>query len=354
MLKVLKIENFRSFESFELQNVGRINLLIGENNSGKTSLLEAIYLLKSGINLLPLYEVIQNRAEYLSGDQKSRPDLDIKLLFHQRNPQLEDYFLVESLATDGAQALVRYELHKNSSDFQRGVSGDLVEHHRGFTLAVSALNRENQALEMPLNADIGLPQKYIRQFSQQAGLEQYQFFAPALSNRRKLNALFEAIELTPKETDLYEILKVIEPSICRIAPQRAHADEFKVLLEGAEEPIPLKNLGSGVWHLLGLALSLVNAAGGLLMVDNMDVGLHGGMLPDLWRLIWETANKLDIQVFATTHSRDCWQSLAEIAAREDADGNDIRLHNIKKGAEQSVTLDHRQLIGATKRRKQKR
>ena len=42
MLKSVKIENFRGFKSFELQQLGRINLLVGENNTGKTSILEAI------------------------------------------------------------------------------------------------------------------------------------------------------------------------------------------------------------------------------------------------------------------------------------------------------------------------
>lgn len=351
MLKVLKIENFRGFQSFELQNLGRVNLLVGENNSGKTSLLEAIYLLKSGVNLLPLYELIQIRAEYLSGDPKTRPDLDIKLLFHQRRPQIEDYFLIESLTTDGSQELLRYSLQKNGSDFQQGAAGDLVELYRGFSLVVNALSQENQELEMPLHTDMGLPQKYVRQFAEPPGFTQHQFVPSALAGSKNLNTLFDAIELTPKEEDLYEMLRVIEPEIQRIAPQRNHSGEFKVLLAGAEDPIPLRNLGGGVGHLLNLALSLVNAAGGLLMVDDIDMGLHSSVMPDLWRLIWETANKLDIQVFATTHSRDCWQSLAEIAAQEDTDGDDIRIHNIKKGADQSAVLDNRKLAGLTKRRR---
>ncbi|NES25231.1 MAG: AAA family ATPase, partial [Symploca sp. SIO3E6] len=47
MLNTLKIENFRGFKSFELQQLGRVNLLVGVNNSGKTSILEAIQLLCS-------------------------------------------------------------------------------------------------------------------------------------------------------------------------------------------------------------------------------------------------------------------------------------------------------------------
>ncbi len=45
MLRSLVIDNFRAFEHFEMERLGRINLLVGKNNCGKTSVLEAIYLL---------------------------------------------------------------------------------------------------------------------------------------------------------------------------------------------------------------------------------------------------------------------------------------------------------------------
>ena len=160
-----------------------------------------------------------------------------------------------------------------------------------------------------------------------------------------MSSLFETIELTPKEIDLYEALRIVEPAICRIAPQRAYSGEFKVLLEGAEKPIPLKRLQGGVWYMLNLALGLVNAAGGVLMVDDIDVGLCGKMMNDLWPLILEMAHKLDIQVFATTHNQECWQSLADLATHRDINGHDIRIHHIQKGGSQSMALDHRKLAG---------
>lgn len=65
MLRSLKIENFRCFQSFELQQLGRLNLLVGMNNSGKTSILEAIQLLVSQSNLKKLANGMINRGEYV-------------------------------------------------------------------------------------------------------------------------------------------------------------------------------------------------------------------------------------------------------------------------------------------------
>src|SRR5688500_12184663 len=44
MIDSVRIRNFRCFESAEISGLGRINLVVGDNRSGKTALLEAIYL----------------------------------------------------------------------------------------------------------------------------------------------------------------------------------------------------------------------------------------------------------------------------------------------------------------------
>ncbi|MEH2112332.1 AAA family ATPase [Nostoc sp.] len=90
MLKTIKIDNFRSFQSFELQKLGRINLLVGKNNIGKTSILEAIQLLCSRNNLDPLRQTMTNRSEYFFDDERSErrlrlsqaQDLDVRHLFY--------------------------------------------------------------------------------------------------------------------------------------------------------------------------------------------------------------------------------------------------------------------------------
>ena len=71
MLEQLKIENFRCFKYFELNHLGRVNLLVGENNSGKTSILEAIKMLFSQSSLQSLKEIMASRGEYFDSDVPS-------------------------------------------------------------------------------------------------------------------------------------------------------------------------------------------------------------------------------------------------------------------------------------------
>ena len=67
-----------------------------------------------------------------------------------------------------------------------------------------------------------------------------------------------------------------------------------------------------MWRMLGLAVALANAKGGILLVDEIDTGLHYSVMEDMWRMVSRRASALDVQVFATTHSKDCWESLAAI------------------------------------------
>lgn len=108
MLKTIKIENFRGFESFELQNLGRLNLLVGTNNSGKTSILEAIRLLCSRNNLEPLREMMISRGECFWDENRKYKELDICHLFYNHEITINSRFLVLGVHKDSQEKLIGY------------------------------------------------------------------------------------------------------------------------------------------------------------------------------------------------------------------------------------------------------
>ena len=114
----------------------------------------------------------------------------------------------------------------------------------------------------------------------------------------------------------------------------------------AGERIPVGSLGDGIWRLLGVALALVRASGGVLLVDEIDTGLHYSVLVDMWRLVFETARKLDVQVFATTHSRDCYEALAAVT---EPDRTEISLQRIERGKAEAVAFTELEIRQAAER-----
>lgn len=121
--------------------------------------------------------------------------------------------------------------------------------------------------------------------------------------------LWESIQLTEREDDVIKMLKILEPGVQRIGFQFTDLNVMVKLEE--QPPIPLGNMGDGMNRVLGIAIVLASAADGFLLVDEIDTGFHYKTITDMWRVVMETAVRLNVQVFATTHSWDCVESFAE-------------------------------------------
>ena len=98
-----------------------------------------------------------------------------------------------------------------------------------------------------------------------------------------------------------------------------------VRLEGMQEPFSLKSMGDGILRLFQIVLALVNAQDGILLIDEMENGLHWSIQPKVWDVVFRLAEKLDIQIFATTHSRDGIEAFDAVWKKNVQAGAFIRL-----------------------------
>jgi predicted ATP-dependent endonuclease of OLD family len=90
----------------------------------------------------------------------------------------------------------------------------------------------------------------------------------------------------------------------------------------------LRTFGDGVNRLFGVILSLCNARNGVLLVDEIENGLHYSVQTEIWRTIFRLANTLNVQVFATSHSWDCVRAFQEAASESPQDGVLVRLSKV--------------------------
>ena len=109
---------------------------------------------------------------------------------------------------------------------------------------------------------------------------------------------------------------------------------------------PLGSHGEGMRRLMMMSLSLLESRGGVLLVDEIDTGLHYSILGDVWRLVIETAIKHDVQVFATTHSYDCIRGLSWLCESYPHLAQEVSLQKIEPTLERSVSLRADQIIFA--------
>lgn len=352
MLNALRIENFRCFKTFELLELGRLNLLVGTNNSGKTSILEAIYLLMSQSKLQALREIMIGRGEFVLSDERvSNRELEVHHLFYGHEIDIGSNFSIfGDNRNNGTKTTISVE-NTGDSNFSGGE----------FRLVIVDWPSEEEypTIKIPLSSEGGLQLDYLRRTPRdfkESGAKT-QFVTSNSWTTEKMIELFDRVVLTPEEDLVTEALQTIEPDIDRIAAiasdnyrrYTGSRSGFVVKIANGNQRVPIGSMGDGIWRMLGLTLAIVNARNGVLLVDEIDTGLHFSAMSDMWKLIWETAKKLNVQVFATTHNSDCWTSLATIANTETPSEEGITIQRIEKGKSSSVVFTERQVVIAAER-----
>jgi AAA15 family ATPase/GTPase len=369
MFTSLKVNNFRCFQSFELQELGTINLLVGANNSGKTALLEAIQLLCSGGNLNSLQELMISRGEYECHKSDRRREiereLDISNLFHGYQIETKTQLTIEA-ANEKTQDNLTLSVLESESNFDNSEEFDdnITELGR-LDLYLHFTGQKEEKFKLPLSTAGGLSTDYLRRrrTNGKVGIKT-QFITPLSLNINQLTSLFDKVVLTPEENLVLEALKIIDPKIERIAsvgPDKygeiatslGQRGGFVVKFSDKEKPIPIGNLGDGIWRLLAVILTIISCKDGVFLVDEIDSGLHHTAMFEMWQLVWKIAKKLNIQVFATTHSSNCWKSLADVILEEKLTGengsNEIRIHRIETRKNTSVVFTEPEIVIADKR-----
>ncbi|MGK7943639.1 MAG: ATP/GTP-binding protein [Microcystaceae cyanobacterium] len=369
MLTSLQIENFRGFRSFQLSNLGKINLLVGSNNSGKTSILEAIYFLDSPNNIKSLLDILDYRGEvsWLE-DQDFQSEHPIKRM-------AKDFHIKYLFNLDKID-----NINTNYTDSKISIVGNNKTNQRELSISINTLNSDDyfdlidqnssylgntnlrlqwtkfEPLEIPLSLNQTLFPPHIRKLIRLSNsqINTINFVKPIGLDIEKLVNIFNNISLTPKQKIVIEALQIIDPNIEGIAIDIKSTDSnrggFKILWSGSEEPVPIGIMGDGIWQLLNITLAMVNSQNGIVLLDEIDSGLHFETMLKMWKLIWKIANDYNIQVFATTHNSDCWTSLADLINEENINMNDdknqIIIHRIEQKKERATFFDMKEIVVA--------
>jgi AAA15 family ATPase/GTPase len=321
MLIDLTIHNYRFLQDFHIDGLAQVNLIVGSNNSGKTSLLEAIYLLVNQNNPQSMIDLLDNRGEVASSKtfNLSR-SYQIKHLFSNHQINFDNNIHFQS----GKQNPLNLQIQLTIAGNREELSTDIENETPLFTL--NFYYNSHPGIEIPVYEDGTLDTRFFKNKSAISLLTftppACKFLTTANTNFNQLSILWDSINLTPKEDEVIKALQIIEPHVERISFTSSRSNSNVIIkMRGQSDPIPLGSMGDGMRRLLTLALSIVNVEKGFLLVDEIDTGLYYEVQADMWRLILETAHRLNIQVFATTHSWDCVRAFNE--ALEDTKNSKI-------------------------------
>ena len=340
----LHIQGFRGIKELSIPRLGRVTLITGKNNTGKSSVLEALRLHTQHAAPQVLYDILTGREEYFgAGDEYHRPDgLDVipnvSPLFHGFPKTAEDFGPISISATgkSGPMELdlrLEWFVHDIDSAGDPGLipreESDLEDpelvpqltvktESGGWHRLLNALFRQPRARRAPY------PMTFNR------GRMPCIFVSPYTgASTDALAQLWDSVSLTENESDVVEALRIVAPEIAAVTMVGGEGPSGRrtamVRSDHIARPVPLRSFGDGINRLFSMALSLVNARGGVLLIDEFENGLHYSVQLDAWRMIFQTAAKLDVQVFATTHSWDAITTFQNAAAESPEEGMYLRL-----------------------------
>jgi AAA15 family ATPase/GTPase len=342
MLSNLRIKGFRCFEDFEMEKLGRINLLVGANNSGKTSILEALELLILRGDVWHIFDILKRRGELIINDSdffnKIELEVEIMRLFNFKNINKE--FNMEAMEKENDNLWGLKLIFDDRGDKYINI----LEKHKNYYTNIGDIRLSNF---------LGFGQEWLKVlYNKREDLPNLAcVFTNFISTSQLINYLDDII-ITENEEIIIESLKIIDSNIERIAPihkfMEFNLNNIKggavIKTKNHKDRIPIGSMGDGLWRVLCLVLALVRAKDGYLLVDEIDTGLHYTIMDKVWELIYKTAKKLNVQVFATTHSQDCRESLASICDKDRED--EIFIHRIEKNKKKSIIYTEGEIIAA--------
>jgi energy-coupling factor transporter ATP-binding protein EcfA2 len=319
-LDYLEIEQFRGIRELKLEQLGDVNLLLGDNDSGKTSVLEAVRMFEAPDNI---NMIIRNARERL---------LISKLYIW------ESYTLLECLCNlfPFSQESKRLSLRAgiDGIDQTLAISGELfhilrpvsAEELRGYLYSEKSKNVElieREVLTFQGNIDyrgktipISIDEYYSRP-SLTKPFQTIKYMAPGDHLTGRNNA---SIYRTSKkqELEIVKLLKLIDPDIegFKLVENEMPGGRNQVIEHKRFGNIPLYSYGDGMKKILALASYVLSAKGGVLLIDEIETSLQASHLKRVFAWLLRACRQFEVQLFVTTHSLEAVSALAGCAVED--------------------------------------
>lgn len=307
MYESLEITNFRCFEHLKVTDLARVNLIAGRNSTGKTTLLEALYIHAMRGDPQAIEEVADSRGTRHRA-REAMGDAVWGTLFFGRDTSREI-----TLANEAAEG----ESHEHTVRLAESRDREALK------ITYEPLDgvRETDRMVAPLRGT-------RVSITWRATYEPVFVWAGNRPSPEDLAVDFSEFVKTKRKHEIVEVMRLVEPRISDLELLReggvtaVHADI------GLERLVPLSVAGDGLVRLTQYVLAIANAPHCIVLIDEFESGLHYSVLRDVWHVVAEAARRHDVQVFASTHSWECIRAAHEAFGA--AEQYDFRLHRLQR------------------------
>jgi len=325
--KNITIKNFRGIDYLKIDDFSRVNVFLGQNGSGKTSVLEAILILAGMSNpgLPQSVNILRSRGT-------SGQFLDVRCFFH--NLILTTPPEVSSEQFDGVKRHLALRM-PFVFDEQTQVTTPIGQIQRS-----DAMAQVNQIeMDFDITADnIVNRYKSTMTFNQQ-GLVKERKIAEGYQEKLYASLIPASLAALNAVNDLTELVKrkmkqlVVDRLVYfdnRITNVEVLGDGVFVGIEGVPELLPVSMHGDGLFRYLTIVAASANPISNIVLIDEIDNGLHYSVYKKLWEAIFALATATNKQVFVTTHSKETLMRLSQMLEENPDYQQELRLYTLEK------------------------
>lgn len=333
MIKSLQVKNFRGFGSLEIKELNKFNLLVGHANTGKTTLMEAIFLLLGVLN--PKLAISINGFRGLEAIDQNY----WARYFHDLKMEQEISIAGEITGTieELRKLTITPKLVSHLRETENGVSAHTASDYastsaavpRGLLYCYDRLKAHAEEYET-FRTELVEEEKGTAQW--EPSREHDKFIVPAVflsagTLYSGLASRFAQMAEAKLKPDLLAVLSLIDKDILDLELGQNNVLFCDV---GLPKMLPVNLMGGGVIKVLSALTAFADCSKGVLLLDELENGLHFSAQEILWRALYEAANKFDVQIIASTHSYECVRAFQAVAKERLDLYDDFSLFRLEK------------------------
>lgn len=301
MIENFEIVKYKCFENFKLERLSRINIITGDNNVGKTALLEAINLSQidsyDAVNTAPIIDLVINRGVVLESASFENYIRKLDFIAKVNNKKISIQFKYPLKFSEKEQEA--FKIHKDSGNKEFLVIkwDEVIE-----LVSINNIEFYHNMLAYPI-----IVTRYINS---------------SKPEHNYLAKLYSAIQSKGIQHKFLEYLQLLDNNIKWIEPQLVGNEVYlRVNLANPEISLLSSELGEGTNRFIEILATILTTEEKVVLIDEIENGIYYKKFKNIWKAIIEIAEKEDIQLFVTTHNEDTIEALKE--ASEEVGFEDI-------------------------------
>lgn len=345
MFREIRIKSYRGLNDIKLTNLGPINVLVGENNSGKTSVLEAIQLFTDKDVLTSMISVARKREIPLApfGRNRLQP-FDAFLysfpMYQERYKQV--YIEADSDVYGECRVGVRGGVHNDTLDWMDLSQAEIRRYHSicdddGMIRIVNGEylyeKDEREEGDFTFRETQLKPEKRVFDNKQYMSVKRkgnIMYISPMdVYTDKILSASLYKGMLVEEKYRLLDLMSIFDDRIIGIETAVQYGRPTTMIEMEGMGLMPISVFGDGVKKVLTLASAVIKMRGGVVLIDEFETGIHKRALKSVAEWMISVAKRYDVQVFMTTHSSDAIAALVEAQGAFDNVLSAYRLEHYK-------------------------